>query len=333
MNVSLAPPASKRNTRFDNLKALLIFLVVFGHMLEPLEGSVVNTLYLIIYSFHMPAFIFVSGWFSQNSTVKRTLIHILPPYLLFQLLYILYRGDTIQFHSPVWILWYLFALMAWRLILPVLRLWRPLPWLMIPVSITLSLICGYCPWIGYDLALSRILVFWPYFLLGYCLSRLGPHLEQICQKPISRGLSLLGALGCSGFFYHVRYLFLRHWTFGAADYGFSGSSPKIRLILLAAALLWIWFLMSWMPSSSFPILSTIGQNTLYIYLLHGFLKLSIDAHADWIYQFSGLGNLLLATGLALSLTVLFGNSLISKLWQSIKSLMRTGNQPPPGFSF
>lgn len=48
-----------RNYRMDNIKSFLILCVVLGHMLE-LSGT--GGWYRVIYSFHMPAFIFVSGF-------------------------------------------------------------------------------------------------------------------------------------------------------------------------------------------------------------------------------------------------------------------------------
>ena len=56
-----------RNNRMDNIKFFLIFCVVFGHMLELVDTGV---WYKIIYSFHMPAFIFVSGYFAQFNRKK-----------------------------------------------------------------------------------------------------------------------------------------------------------------------------------------------------------------------------------------------------------------------
>lgn len=50
---------------FDNIKIVLIILVLFGHALE--EISLENGYGIIracIYSFHMPVFIFISGYFS-----------------------------------------------------------------------------------------------------------------------------------------------------------------------------------------------------------------------------------------------------------------------------
>lgn len=51
----------ERDYYFDNLKAVLIFLVVLGHFLLPIHGD--NPLVVVkrlIYIFHMPLFVFVS---------------------------------------------------------------------------------------------------------------------------------------------------------------------------------------------------------------------------------------------------------------------------------
>lgn len=56
----------ERNYLFDNLKFLLIVLVVFGHSLE--EISLEHNYAIIrawIYSFHMPVFVFISGYFRK----------------------------------------------------------------------------------------------------------------------------------------------------------------------------------------------------------------------------------------------------------------------------
>ena len=63
-----------RNYKYDNLKALLIFLVVFGHVLESVPGEYRRIIYLAIYTFHMPMFIYISGYFSK--TVAKILYRI-----------------------------------------------------------------------------------------------------------------------------------------------------------------------------------------------------------------------------------------------------------------
>ena len=59
----------ERDYFFDNLKAVLIFLVVLGHFLLPIHGeSVLVVVKRLIYVFHMPLFVFVSGYFAKCST-------------------------------------------------------------------------------------------------------------------------------------------------------------------------------------------------------------------------------------------------------------------------
>lgn len=52
-----------RDYRLDRLRLLLMVLVVFGHLLELFPGA--EKLYRVIYSFHMPAFLFLSGYFAR----------------------------------------------------------------------------------------------------------------------------------------------------------------------------------------------------------------------------------------------------------------------------
>jgi len=61
-----------RNLYFDNMKFILIFLVVLGHFanlhrLLPIMGGLNNA----IYSFHMPLFIYISGYFSRDVVQPR----------------------------------------------------------------------------------------------------------------------------------------------------------------------------------------------------------------------------------------------------------------------
>ena len=57
----------ERDYFFDNLKAVLIFLVVLGHFLLPIHGeSVLVVVKRLIYVFHMPLFVFVSGYFAKK---------------------------------------------------------------------------------------------------------------------------------------------------------------------------------------------------------------------------------------------------------------------------
>ena len=57
-----------RDYLFDNYKALLSILVIIGHFILPCYDNniLVYTVKYVIYAFHMPAFIFISGYFSKK---------------------------------------------------------------------------------------------------------------------------------------------------------------------------------------------------------------------------------------------------------------------------
>lgn len=59
----------ERNVGFDLLKAFAIYLVLWGHCLQYFRSSDFheNTVWQIIYSFHMPLFMMISGYFSKSS--------------------------------------------------------------------------------------------------------------------------------------------------------------------------------------------------------------------------------------------------------------------------
>ncbi|MCH5238627.1 MAG: acyltransferase family protein [Muribaculaceae bacterium] len=89
---------SKRMFEFDLLKCFAIFLVICGHSIMHLtdDNKNSNLLYQLIYSFHMPLFMTVAGFFCTNSMnlsfskfVKKKLWQLLYPCLIFGILFFL----------------------------------------------------------------------------------------------------------------------------------------------------------------------------------------------------------------------------------------------------
>jgi fucose 4-O-acetylase-like acetyltransferase len=59
--------AIQRDKSFDAAKYMLIVFVVFGHMLETDTSLFVNArLRAFVYTFHMPSFILLSGYFFRK---------------------------------------------------------------------------------------------------------------------------------------------------------------------------------------------------------------------------------------------------------------------------
>ncbi|MBS7565356.1 acyltransferase family protein [Mucilaginibacter sp. Bleaf8] len=58
-----------RDYLFDNIKFFLITLVVFGHFIESYitQNIYQKVIFICIYSFHIPLFVFLSGYFSKSA--------------------------------------------------------------------------------------------------------------------------------------------------------------------------------------------------------------------------------------------------------------------------
>ncbi|HIH7688637.1 TPA: acyltransferase family protein, partial [Staphylococcus aureus] len=113
----------ERDYFFDNARAILILLVVFGHMLQPYTSGdkYLSALYLVIYSFHMPTFLFISGYFAKNIDkpyyLEKISKRLIVPYMIFFAFFSIYyfltgKSDELQLDpfNPVFALWFLITL-------------------------------------------------------------------------------------------------------------------------------------------------------------------------------------------------------------------------------
>lgn len=81
-----------RDPYFDNARGLLITLVVAGHALLEIGGVYSRYLADFFYTFHMPAFILIAGYFSRSYAAtpaqnRRLISGIAAPYLIFFVLH------------------------------------------------------------------------------------------------------------------------------------------------------------------------------------------------------------------------------------------------------
>src|SRR5690606_24404482 len=92
-----APSGKQRDAFFDNAKYLAIVLVAVGHAWgQILDDGAVETAYRVVYTFHMPAFILISGYFSRSfdlrtKHVKRLITGVIVPYVIFETAYSLFQ--------------------------------------------------------------------------------------------------------------------------------------------------------------------------------------------------------------------------------------------------
>lgn len=168
------------NPHLDNIKYFLIFFVALGHFVDKYMGvsHFFKATSTLIYTFHMPLFIFISGLNAKsNHTYNKKLfnkvINLFVLYLLIAIVRTVYysylygRPETLNLFGPGNFTWYLFSLSIWYLLTPLfLKVDKKK---MIGLSFIIALIIGFDKNIGDPLVLSRTLSFLPFYLIGLYL--------------------------------------------------------------------------------------------------------------------------------------------------------------------
>ena len=163
-----------RDPWLDNAKTVLVVLVVVGHSLVLLPAQEErNRLYDFIYYWHMPAFVLVSGYLSRGFRYDRKhltqlVTMFVVPYVIFSWLMAMWRihvthevaGFDSIWLNPRWPMWYLCAMIMWRLLTPLLRS-HPA---MILIAIAASVTGGH--WSVELFDINRTIGFLPFFTIG-----------------------------------------------------------------------------------------------------------------------------------------------------------------------
>lgn len=170
----------QRVALWDNLKLFLIFLVVLGHLTNGYyaDTPVFGPLSLIIYTFHMPAFIFVSGMFSKKAVNgekipgKKIFAYIM---LYFMALILNYGVNIIFFDKKIAFDIFSVGNMPWYML--AMAIWYAITWAIknidskyiLTVSVVIACFAGYMTSATDFLAILRIITFYPFFYAGYIL--------------------------------------------------------------------------------------------------------------------------------------------------------------------
>ncbi len=268
---------------FDNVKYVLIMLVVLGHFLDPFSKIFgwFAPIFVFIYIFHMPLFVYVTGMFAQSlvtadggyrwARIPQFIFLYLVVYsAVFTLESIAGKDVTFTPWSVSNGTWYLLAAVLWYASVPFLVL--------VPAAITVglftlaALVAGYFPVIGDTLAISRVLCFGPFFWVGFHTDRsrlvkwassARPWLRATGAVVLVATLATMvlvpEALRLRGIFTARNpYAYLKD----LASYGvvFRFGWYVTASLLIAAVLLLVPHRRAWF--------STVGQRTLSIYIWH-----------------------------------------------------------------
>ena len=272
---------SQRIEKWDILKFFLMFFVVLGHIADcyTSDNQTMRSLYVFIYSFHMPLFIFLSGLFAKNTINNKRYSKIfgyLLMYFFSQVLFALYglinTGKiSINLITVGGLPWYMLAVFAFMLITVALRNLKPS--YVLTISILLALVVGYDAGIRDFLAISRIIVFFPFFYLGYVTN--ADSLQKITDRKWVKIVSLLVILVAVvlAFKFSDKAYILRPMFTGRNPYHtlqeFQLIGPFIRAACYCISLCLGFAFIAITPNKTpFGVLAKWGSRTLAVYVFH-----------------------------------------------------------------
>ena len=196
-------PQNRRIYLFDNVKTLAIIFVVVGHAinflaLTPKGNDLEKSLFVFIYSFHMPLFIFISGLFLKPMDTETKFPR--GKFVSFLLIGIVLRAFTSIMRlflgeKAVYSVLDIYDTYAW--FMGAMAVFILLTWLLrsfdkriiLSASVLAGCLAGFDKSLGDTLALMRIVVFFPVFLIGHYLTP-----EQILKLASVKWLKIIAAL-------------------------------------------------------------------------------------------------------------------------------------------
>lgn len=281
-----------RDNTFDLIKYILVSFVILGHCLEcGVDGNVVNEkVYTFIYSFHMPAFIMISGYFFKKKTMSegwRMPVNLLLVTALFQ---VLYMGDPLgefvrsggkflsinglvqnvmTFHRPC--IWYVMALACWRLMALAIpdKLFES-KWQLLILSLVISLLVGFVP-LNSQFVFQRTFAFFPYFVLGYKLRQFG-WWNKVRKCKVWMLLAIIAIyIAVIAVVPHIPLSMLEQFL----SYWDLGTNPIIVMAMRAASYVWqlplaLAMMMQIGRLSCREFMLSEGRATLFYYVYHAY---------------------------------------------------------------
>ncbi|MET7319357.1 acyltransferase family protein [Streptomyces sp. NPDC005549] len=331
-----SPPSRQRDAFFDNAKYLAIVLVGVGHAWgQILDGNrTVETLYRVLYTFHMPAFIVISGYFSRSfdlspKRVKRLITGVAVPYLVFEVAYTLHRRisedpqSDFSLLDPTYLLWFLCALFVWRLTTPI---WQTVRW-PLPIALGIAALASVTPSVGNDLNMQRVLQFLPCFVLGLVLR---PEHFQLVRRRAVRILSVPVVAAALVIAWWSVPRMETGWFYRNAAMQDTGapwwSGPVLTLALFGCSVVLTACFFAWVPGRRMWF-TALGAGTIYGYLLHGFL-VKEGTYTGW-FQHSFLDQPLGEIGL----TVLGAGAVTLLCTKPVQRVLRYVVEPKMDWAF
>lgn len=320
----------KRNIWLDNVKGFLIICVVAGHFLESgidYHSNMCKSLFLFIYSFHMPLFVFASGLMCEHAIQTKErfckkLANFAGLYVLLKLLIFPFQrlnnpDLTFSFVKTDGVPWYLFAMCVFYTCAYLLRNMDKRK--VLAISFFIALMAGYDNGIGDVFAFSRCLVFFPWFVLGWMsdVNKLEFQLHR-------RSMRILAPIIVLTFFILCRvnidsfYIFRRFFTGRSSYEALLDDAGEIGILFRLSAYMITFIIgvciLSIIPRHKIFHLDALGKESMSIYFFHRpvlFYLEYVEAYPFLYQHFHGWANILWLI-IAIILVIILAQPLFEK---------------------
>lgn len=298
-----SPSTTTRDTYWDTIKALLIFLVVLGHVVQFFmymsTGSMDfwrSPIFKGIYIFHMPLFMLISGFFAAKSIAKhgktavlrylqRLALPCIGMGLIFLVLF-LPKGTSVgNIYEGCVNLWFLIVVFECVVFYTIMK-WNQALWykiVMFVLPIPFAIFCGSNPYASILFPHTyQFTYLWPFFVLGAFMSY-----HNFSPQHINKRWIIFPILYITAFC-----LFHPHWYVYRCSLGFNFTSLMVDIFRTLAAIvgcgtiLWAGkYIHSFI--GKYAIIQKIGQATLAIYVLQTLFFIKYELIAGYLPLLQG----------------------------------------------
>lgn len=311
---------SSRIYLWDNLKVLLMVMVVITHCVNvyQLQGERwIQFYWILIMTFTMPLFTLISGFFYKERTIRYSIERFLYPCIIFSILNYAIGIPSGAYPNGIspktgWAMWYLWALFVYNIITPYFLKIISEKKLLI-LSFGGALICGFKFIPNEYLDSCRVVFFFPFFVLGFCLKK--NNLQIGCKSGfVFMFFSLVAYCLLTAKFYGFPYGTGFMGTHGMNLFAFGARwANYILTIVMSISLIAI------MPNKKYWF-TKFGTRTMNVYLLHMAIVFPVCWYLLRPYMHYWYGYILYAVVVPSIIVVLLFSDFVDRNMQFVLSL-------------
>ncbi len=266
--------------KFDNVKLLVITLVVIGSFAEAFtdRSDMFRSWFVFVFSFHAPLYIFLSGLFQKQfdkgdkPNLHKITCYLILGYILKLAIFAMRRwnGEDIglDMFGGATLEWYIFVIIMYTVTMFLLK--RVHRYIVFPLTVVLGIVAGFLP-LGDEFYLMRYFVFLPFYTAGYYLTpmRVRKFSHRLNVKLTGLAFMLIYFVLCFRMretIYPLRMLFTGRNPYSIVP--IEGCTFYHRMLCYGISAVLIISVIACIPNRKAPLLTKMGRNTLGVYFWH-----------------------------------------------------------------